>query len=231
MLNDVKVVDLTIPFGSDIVMWPGAPAPEAETMVTVAHDGFFARKVTFFEHSGTHFDAPCHFIEGQSTVDQIPAQSLVRPIAVIDISARVGEDADALLSLDEVLAFESAHGQIPEGAAVFLRTGWEERNSDPIRYAGQPGDLRFPGFGVEAAEYLVSNRKIVGLGIDTLGIDSGAATTFPVHTQVTHPRGLWHLENLQNLRLLPPVGAWVVVGVLPLIGGSGSPARVIALLP
>jgi kynurenine formamidase len=231
MLNDAKVVDLTIPLGPDIVMWPGAPAPEAETMVTVAHDGFFARKVTFFEHSGTHFDAPCHFIEGQSTVDQIPAQSLVRPIAVIDISQRVGSDADAVLSLEEVLAFEAEHGDIPVGAAVFLRTGWEERNADAIAYAGQPGDLRFPGFGVEASEYLVGVRKVMGLGIDTLGIDSGEATHFPVHSQVTHPKGLWHLENLQNLKLLPPLGAWVVVGVLPLVGGSGSPARVLALLP
>lgn len=231
MLSDVKVVDLTIPLGPDIVMWPGAPAPAAKVMGTVAADGFFAREVTFSEHSGTHFDAPSHFIEGQPTVDQVPASALVRPIVVIDISTRIGGDADALLTLAEVLSFEALHGAIPEGAAVFLRTGWEEKNSDPIAYAGQPGDLRFPGFGVEAAEYLVSTRKVVGLGIDTLGIDSGEASHFPVHTQVSHPRGLWHLENLQNLKLLPPTGAWVVVGVLPLVGGSGSPARVIALLP
>ena len=231
MLNDVKIVDLTIPLGPDIVMWPGAAAPSAQIMGTVANDGFFARQVSFSEHSGTHFDAPSHFIEGEANVDQIPAQSLVRPIALIDISQRVGDDADAVLTLDEVLAFEAAHGAIPLGAAVFLRTGWEEKNTNPIAYAGQPGDLRFPGFGVEAAEYLVSTRKVVGLGIDTLGIDSGAASHFPVHSQVTHPKGLWHLENLQNLKLLPPVGAWVVVGVLPLVGGSGSPARVLALLP
>ena len=231
MLNNVKVVDLTIPFGPDVVMWPGSPAPTAQIMGTVANDGFFARHVSFSEHSGTHFDAPSHFVEGESNVDQIPAASLVRPIALIDISNRIGDDADAVLTLEEVLAFEALHGAIPEGAAVFLRTGWEEKNSDPIAYAGQPGDLRFPGFGVEAAEYLVSTRKVVGLGIDTLGIDSGAASHFPVHSQVTHPKGLWHLENLQNLKLLPPVGAWVVVGVLPLVGGSGSPARVLALLP
>ncbi|MEI6648726.1 MAG: cyclase family protein [Actinomycetes bacterium] len=231
MLGNAKVVDLTIPLSSAVVMWPGAPAPEAETIVTVAHDGYFARRVSFFEHSGTHFDAPCHFIEGQSTVDQIPAQSLVRPIAVIDISERVGEDADAVLELEEVLAFEAKNGQIPHGAAVFLRTGWEERNSDVIAYSGQPGELRFPGFGVAAAEFLVSERGVVGLGIDTLGIDSGEATHFPVHSQITHPKGLWHLENLQNLKALPPLGAWVVVGVLPLVGGSGSPARVLALLP
>jgi kynurenine formamidase len=231
MLNGVKVIDLTIPLGEGIVMWPGAPAPEAETLVTVAHDGYFARKVSFFEHSGTHFDAPCHFIEGQTTVDKVPVDSLVRPAAMIDISARIGDDADGELSLDDVHVFESTHGRIPDGAAVLLRTGWEEFNSDERRYAGAAGDLRFPGFGVESAEFLVEERKIGGLGTDTLGIDPGGATDFPVHSQVTHPRGIWHLENLQNLKSLPPLGAWIVVGVLPLIGGSGSPARVIALLP
>ncbi|HUW77705.1 MAG TPA: cyclase family protein [Candidatus Nanopelagicaceae bacterium] len=231
MLNGAKVIDLTIPLGEGIVMWPGAPAPEAETLVTVSHDGYFARKVSFFEHSGTHFDAPCHFIEGHTTVDKVPVESLVRAAAVIDISARIGDDADGELSLQDVHSFESAHGRIPDGAAVLLRTGWEEFNGDERRYAGAEGDLRFPGFGVEAAKFLVAERKIGGLGTDTLGIDLGRATDFPVHTQVTLPKGIWHLENLQNLRALPPLGAWIVVGVLPLIGGSGSPARVIALLP
>ena len=231
MLNGVKVIDLTIPLGEGIVMWPGAQAPEAETVVTVAHDGYFARRVSFFEHSGTHFDAPCHFIEGQTTVDKVPVESLVRHAAVIDIAGRIGDDADGELLLEDIHMFEEAHGRIPDGSAVLLRTGWEEFNHDERRYAGAPDDLRFPGFGVEAAKFLVDERKIGGLGTDTLGIDPGGATHFPVHSQVTHPKGIWHLENLQNLKLLPPLGAWIVVGVLPLIGGSGSPARVIALLP
>ncbi len=231
MLNGAKVIDLTIPLGEGVVMWPGAPAPEAETVVTVAHDGYFARRVSFFEHSGTHFDAPCHFIEGQTTVDKVPVESLVRPAAVIDIAGRIGDDADGELLMEDVRRFEEANGRIPDGSAVLLRTGWEEFNHDELRYAGATGDLRFPGFGVEAAKFLVEERKIGGLGTDTLGIDPGAATHFPVHSQVTHPKGIWHLENLQNLKLLPPLGAWIVVGVLPLIGGSGSPARVIALLP
>lgn len=231
MLNNATVVDLTIPLDSTIVMWPGAPAPEAEILVTVQHDGYFARRVSFFEHSGTHFDAPCHFIEGGRSVDQVPVGSLVRPIAVIDISDRLGDDADGELTLADVKNFEVLHGAIPEGSAVLLRTGWEEFNRDEIRYAGKPGDLRFPGFGVEASQYLVDERRVVGLGIDTLGIDPGIATSFPVHSLVTHPKGLWHLENLQNLKKLPPLGAWIMVGVLPLVGGSGSPARVIALVP
>ena len=231
MLNNARVVDLTIPLGSEVVMWPGAPAPEAETLVTVAHDGFYARRVTFFEHTGTHFDAPCHFIDGATTVDKIPASELVRPAVVIDISKRIAGDPDGELLLSDVEAFEAEHGVIPKSSAILLRTGWEEFNSDSIRYAGKPGDLRFPGFGVEASKFLVSERGAVAFGTDTLGIDPGAATSFPVHSQVTHPAGLWHLENLQNLALLPAMGSWIVVGVLPLVGGSGSPARVIALVP
>lgn len=231
MLNNSTVVDLTIPLDSTIVMWPGAVAPDAQTLVTVKHDGFFARRVSFFEHSGTHFDAPCHFIEGGKSVDQVPVDSLVRPIAVIDISERIGDDADGELTLADVKNFEARHGAIPQGSAVLLRTGWEEFNKDEVKYAGNPGDLRFPGFGVEAAQYLVDVCQVVGLGIDTLGIDPGIAAAFPVHVQVTHPKGVWHLENLQNLKKLPPLGAWIIVGVLPLVGGSGSPARVIALIP
>ena len=231
MLNNARVVDLTIPLGSEVVMWPGAPAPEAETLVTVAHDGFYARRVTFFEHTGTHFDAPCHFIDGATTVDKIPASELVRPAVVIDISKRIAGDPDGELLLSDVEAFEAEHGVIPKSSAILLRTGWEEFNSDSIRYAGNPGDLRFPGFGVEASKFLVNERGAVAFGTDTLGIDPGAATSFPVHSQVTHPAGLWHLENLQNLAQLPALGSWIVVGVLPLVGGSGSPARVIALVP
>lgn len=231
MLSNTKVVDLTIPLGPDVVMWPGAQAPEAQTLVTVKHDGIFSRRVSFFEHSGTHFDAPAHFVDGHATVDQIPAQDLVRPAVVIDISERIGNDADAVLSIEEVQAFETLHGRIPDGAAILLRTGWEEFNNDALRYAGAPGDLRFPGFGIEAAKFLVEERKAVGLGIDTLGIDPGFASDFPVHSQISHPAGLWHLENLQNLKQLPPLGAWLIVGVLPLVGGSGSPARILALVP
>jgi len=231
MLQNAKVVDLTIPLGTDIIMWPGAPSPEMETLVTVAHDGYFARRVSFFEHTGTHFDAPCHFIEGKATVDKIPADTLVRPAVVIDISKEIGSNADAVLTLQHVKDWEKVNGVVPKDAAILLRTGWEEFNTNKLKYAGPDGDLHFPGYGVEAAQYLVNERAATGLGIDTLGIDPGNKADFPVHSQVSHPKGLWHLENLQNLKQLPAIGAWIVVGVLPLVGGSGSPARVIALVP
>ncbi|MEI6220776.1 MAG: cyclase family protein [Actinomycetes bacterium] len=229
-ISQPHVIDLTIPLDASIVMWPGVSAPDAETLVTVKHDGFFGRRVSFFEHSGTHFDAPCHFIEGGNSVDQVPVEKLFVPVVVIDISQRIGLDADGVLLPEDIHEFERVNGQIPAGSAVLLRTGWEEFNKDREKYAGADGDLRFPGFGVDAAKILVNDRGVVGLGIDTLGIDSGIARDFPVHLTVSHPKGLWHLENLQNLKRVPAVGAWIFVGVLPLVGGSGSPARVIALV-
>ena len=168
---------------------------------------------------------------GTESVDVIGAERLVRPLAVIDIAAEVGDDADAALSLAQVQAFEARHGRIPDGAAVFLRTGWELRNTDPARYANVGGPLRFPGFGPEAARFLVHERGAAGLGTDTLGIDPGIASDFVVHRQISHPRGVWHVENLTNLAAVPPLGAWVVVAPLRLVDGSGSPCRVIALVP
>jgi kynurenine formamidase len=231
MLENLRVVDLTQTLSPDTVMWPGAPAPVLETILTVAHDGFYNRLVTIVEHTSTHFDAPAHMVEGTETVDQIGAERLVRPLVVIDISAEVGTNPDATLTLDQVDAFEKRNGRIPDKAAVFLRTGWEAFSNDPVRYANAGGELKFPGFGVDAARFVVEERGAVGLGTDTLGIDPGVATDFVVHRQVTLSSGVWHVEGLTNLAGLPPVGAWVVVAPLRLADGSGSPCRVFALVP
>lgn len=231
MLENLKAIDLTQPLGPDTVMWPGAPAPAFQTILTVSHDGFYNRLVTFVEHTSTHFDAPCHMVEGKESVDVIGPERLFRPLAVIDISAEVGDNADATLSLAQVQAFEAAHGRIPDGAAVFLRTGWENHNTNAAKYANAGGPLKFPGFGPEAAAFLVNERGAMGLGTDTLGIDPGCEVDFTVHRQISHPRGVWHVENLTNLVSCPPLGAWVVVAPLRLVDGSGSPCRVIALVP
>ena len=226
-----QVVDLTQPIHPGLVMWPGASGPTFEVLVNVVPDGFYSRQVTFAEHTGTHFDAPCHMVDGAPRLHEVDPSTLIRPVAVIDISAAVGDDPDATLTLAQVEAFERQHGPVPTGGVVLLRTGWEDRNTDAARYAGLPGDLRFPGYGEEAARFLVEQREVVGLGVDTLGIDPGVASDFVVHRQVSHPAGVWHLEGLQNLASVPPLGATVFVGVLPLVDGSGSPARVLALVP
>jgi kynurenine formamidase len=231
MLDDVQVVDLTQPLSADTIVWPGAPQPVAETILTIAHDGFYNRRITVVEHAGTHFDAPSHMVEGGATVDRIPAERLVRPLVVIDIADELAGDPDGILTVEQVHAFEARHGRIPQDVAIFLRTGWEEFNTDPARYANHPGPLRFPGFGPEAARFLVDQRGAAGLGTDTLGIDPGVATDFVVHRTISHAQGLWHVENLMNLRQVPATGAWVVVGVIKLVDGSGGPCRVLALVP
>ncbi len=231
MIGQMRVVDLTQPLSPATVMWPGAPAPAFETILRVNPDGFYNRRVTMVEHTGTHFDAPSHMVEGAARLHEIDPATLIRPAAVIDISVDIAGDPDGLLLPAHVDAFEARNGRIPDGAIVLVRTGWEAFNTDPARYAGAPGPLRFPGYGADAARILVEERHAVGLGIDTLGIDAGVATDFPVHRGISHPRGVWHLEGLENLAALPPLGAWVFVGVLNLVEGSGSPARVLALVP
>ena len=229
--GNYTVVDLTLPLGPDTIMWPGAPAPSADVAVTVKHDGYYARLVHFFEHSGTHVDAPNHFVEGSGAVTDLPLQSLISPAVVIDASPDINGNGDAVLELSTVLAWEEKHGAIPAGSVVLLRTGWEDLYDQPEKYGQGPDGLHFPGFGAEAARYLVETRDVAGIGLDTLGIDRGVDSDFPVHAHVTLPKNVWHIENLTNLRSLPPTGALVFIGVLPLVDGSGSPARILALVP
>ena len=227
---EYTVVDLTLPLGPDTVMWPGAPAPAADVAVTVKHDGYYARLVHLYEHSGTHVDAPNHFVEGSQAVTELPLQTLISPAIMIDASADINGDRDAVLELATVKAWEEKHGLVPAGCVVLLRTGWEDLYDQPDRYVGGPDGLHFPGFGTEAATYLVE-RGVAGIGLDTLGIDRGSDSSFPVHSHITLPKQVWHIENLTNLKSLPATGALVFVGVLPLVDGSGSPARILALVP
>ena len=230
MITVERVIDLTRPIREDIAMWPGTPAPSFETGVTVAHDGFFARRALLWEHTGTHLDAPAHFIADGLTMEGIPAELLVCPAVVIDVSDRCQGDPDYAISVEDVLRFEGSHGLVPRGSAVLFRTGWEAFADDHERYMGPAGDLHFPGVGEEAALLLVEQRGVVGVGIDTLGIDPGNVSEFSVHRHATLPHGAWNLECLVHLDQMPPVGALLVVGALPLDGGSASPARVLALI-
>ena len=141
MIENMRVVDLSQALSPDTVMWPGAPAPTAEVILTVARDGFYNRRVSFMEHSGTHFDAPCHMLDGAIPLHAIDPGTLIRPAVVIDISAAIAGNADGTLSLAQVRDFEASTGRIADGSIVLLRTGWEEFNWDAGRYAGVPGPL------------------------------------------------------------------------------------------
>ncbi len=204
-------------------MWPGNAPPQLTAEAGLAADGFFTRRLEMSEHTGTHLDAPAHFVAGGAGPDGIPPERLVVPAVVIDGPG----EPDAALTAEDVLAHEAAYGPVPAGCAVLVRTGWDRHLADADAYIGR---MDFPGVAVGAAELLVA-RGVVGIGIDTLGVDPGAATDFAVHAGVTLPAGVWHLEGLVNLDALPHRGAVLFVGVLPLVDGSGAPARVLALLP
>jgi kynurenine formamidase len=235
MLEHATVVDLSAPLSEDTVLWPGEEPLSATVLDSYDTSTSYSRRISLPEHVGTHLDAPSHYAPGGLSVADIPAAQLVRPVVVINISTQIGDDADAELTVEHVTAHERLHGPVAPGSAVFLCTGWDSRRLDVASYRGSSTedarDLHFPGFGVLAARLLVEDRGVVGLGIDTLGIDPGSAVDTPVHRDVSLPRGVWHLENLVNLQQVPATGAWVVVGVPRIVDGSGFPARVIALLP
>lgn len=223
-----RVVDLTQPLGPGTTPWPGSDPLAAWVTGTLEADGFHSRDVRVPEHTGTHLDAPAHFVAGGASVADIPAARLVGEARVIDAAGWVGDDPDATVGIDALGEHEDAHGRIPEGAIALVRTGWDRYLGDPVRYIGDPGP-RCPGIDVPLARALVE-RGAVGVGIDSLGIDPGGLADCPAH-HVTLGAGMWHLEGLVGLDLLPPSGALVVVGVPPLVDGSGCPARVLALVP
>jgi kynurenine formamidase len=221
-----SVVDLTQPLGPHTALWPDSDPFEARETGKLARDGHYARHVSFPEHTGTHLDAPAHFAAGGAYVDDIPHERLVVPCAVIDVSAECTRDPGYAVSAARIERDEAEHGELPAGWALLVRTGWEAYRADPDRYVL---DMRFPGFAPDAAELAVE-RGLVGLGIDTLSVDPGhASDNVPVHL-ITLPAGLWHLEGLINLDVLPPRGATLFVGALKLVDGSGTPARVLAIV-
>lgn len=227
-----RVLDLSYAISDKLVPWPGDEKFfEAKVNATIEKNGYFTRSFWMLEHYGTHLDAPAHFPPGKTTVDQIPAKQLFGPAVVLDVGTDAAKDADYLLSLARVAVWEKRHGQIPEGAIVLLRTGWASRWPDAKRYRNQDaeGRMHFPGFSAETAKLLIQ-RKVSGLGCDTLSIDHGASSDYAVHHLVLGA-GLYQLENLADLSELPESGAFLVVAPIKLEGGSGGPVRVFALLP
>jgi len=227
------VIDLTHNLNERSPNWEGTEKSpyEAKELGNLERDGYYSRVFATQEHYGTHLDAPAHFAAGAWTVDQIPAERLVRPLVVIDVRKQVKNDPDYEVTVDDIAAWESAHEMIPSGAVVMAYTGWDERWNSQKHFRNQQPDrlTHYPGFSLEAAEFLVKTRGAVGLGIDTMSVDIGATTTYPVHV-FTAKENVYHLENVANLALVPPAGATVVVAPIKLEDGSGAPARVLALV-
>jgi len=230
--GEARVLDLSYAINDKLVPWPGDEKWfEANANATVEKDGYFTRSFWMLEHYGTHLDAPAHFPPGKTTVDQIPVRQLFGPAVVFDVRGPGTQDPDFQLRARNIEEWEIRNGRISSGSIALLRTGWASRWPDTKSYRNQDasGKMHFPGFSAEAAKLLIE-RKVSGLGCDTMSVEYGASEDFSLH-RLTLGAGLYHLENLADLSALPETGAFLIVAPIKLEGGSGGPVRVFALLP
>ncbi|WP_211173065.1 cyclase family protein, partial [Brasilonema bromeliae] len=217
-----RVIHLSHIIDSDIPQWEGDPPVEFEAVAQLYKDGYYLRGFSMGEHSATHMNAPNSFRLDGMGIDEYSAESLVVPAVVIDIREQALVNPDYTLCVEDILTWEKRYGKISSGCVVLLYTGWQEKWLDKNAFFNQDeqGGMHFPGFGSDATRFLLEERQIAGVGIDTHGVDSGQDTTFATNRLVLEkPRIV--LENLTNLDQLPPTGATLAIGVLRLRGGSG----------
>ncbi len=233
-----RLVDLTYTFDETTQVWPSNLPFHRDSTVrggTTTEAWYATGQVALSEHAGTHMDAPVHFAQGQAGIEGIPVERLMGPAVVIDVRAAVAGDRDYRLSLEDIQRWEAKHGTIPSGAVVMMLTGWGAYWKDRERYFGTAtpnlaATLHFPGFSKEVAEFLVAERHIHGVGIDTPSIDYGGSQDFVVH-RILSVAGLYGLENVARLEEVPPSGATIVALPMKIAGGTGAPVRIIAILP
>jgi kynurenine formamidase len=231
VVQAAQVVDLTHPLTSSVPHFPEGVPFSLTALATMEANAYSANSFTMGEHTGTHVDAPSHFIASGASVESLSPDVLIGPLVVIDIREKVAEDPDAMLGLSDITAWEQAHGIIPAGAIAMVLTGWGERWPDTANYQNKDdaGTMHFPGVGLEASQSLVT-RKVACVGIDTLSTDGGSSTGFHQHKHFL-ASGAYQVENVANLDKVPAAGAVGIVAVLPVVDGSGAPARVLALVP
>lgn len=231
-------IDLSYEFSEETIYWPTAESFRRESVSfgeTEAGYFYAANNFSAAEHGGTHLDAPIHFSRGSWTADQIPLDNLIGPAIVIDVSDH--SSADYLVSRDDFETWESTHGQLAGGVIVLLRTGWGDRYPDRLRYLGTERtgpdavpELHFPGLDPDAASWLVSDRGIAAIGIDTPSIDFAKSTLFESH-RALFAANIPAFENVANLGELPATGSFVVALPMKIKDGSGGPLRIVAFVP
>ncbi|MEO1732765.1 MAG: cyclase family protein [Pseudomonadota bacterium] len=224
------VVDMSHLLSPEFPTFFGVPGIEINQAFNFAESGFNLFNLAINEHTGTHIDAPLHFSADGQSVDEIPVSNLVCPLAVIDIAAKAEDNADAQVTPDDLAAWISANGDIPDGACVAMHSGWSGKTgSDAYRGADAEGKLHFPGFHIEAAQMLMEETGTVAMAVDTLSLDHGPSPDFAVH-YAWLPTNRYGIENLANLDMVPASGATLVVGAPNHKGGSGGPARIFAMV-
>jgi kynurenine formamidase len=225
-----RVVDLTHTLDPQFPTYSGNPQFSTRTMTTTKKNGYYTKQWRLFEHTGTHLDAPVHFSENGRFVHEIPADELICPLVIVDVSAHAEQNSDYALRVEDLKAWERTHGRIPPRACVAMRSGWDTFTTGPkFRNADRKGVMHFPGFHQDATQFLHEERQVSGIAVDTLSLDIGATGKFAVHTSWL-PNGHWGLECVANLSAVPASGATIVVGAPKVLNGTGGPSRVFALV-
>jgi kynurenine formamidase len=223
-----RVVDLTHAWDGSFPTFDGNPGILYDQAVKFEESGYQLYKLTIFEHSGTHLDVPLHFTADGTSVDALDPQQLICPLCVVDISAKASEDANAMVEAEDIEAWISAHGAIPAGACVAMHSGWAARVGDPSYRNTPDGAFAFPGFATSATDML-AEMEVAAIAVDTLSLDPGNSADFAVHYSWL-PAGRFGIENVANLDQVPPAGATVFIGAPKHRGGTGGPARVMAVV-
>lgn len=234
-----RIVDLSHAFDEQTVYWPTAePFKLEKDFEGTTEKGYYytANRFSAAEHGGTHIDAPVHFAKDHNTVDQIPLEQLIGQGIVVDVSQKAAANPDYQVAVQDFQQWEQTNGQIPQNAIVLLRTGYGKLWPDRARYMGTDergqqavAKLHFPGLDPAAAQWLVSNRRVNAVGLDTPSIDYGQSTLFESH-RTLFERNVPAFENLANLDQLPAKGFSIVALPMKIKGGSGGPLRVVAIL-
>lgn len=238
-LSEARVVELTHPLNEETIVWPTADPFRFETVFEGRTEDdyyYLSRNFSGPEHGGTHLDAPIHFFEGGWTGDEIPPERFMGPAAVVDVSEAVARDPNYQVRPEDLQAWEAEHGPIPSEAFLLLFTGRSQLWPDAEAYMGTAArgeeattDLEFPGLHPDAARWIVDQRDVLAVGLDTPSLDHGPSTLFEAH-QVLFEANVYGLENVTNLDELPPVGATILALPMLMEGASGGPVRVLALV-
>ncbi|MEO5946275.1 MAG: cyclase family protein [Chitinophagaceae bacterium] len=238
LLATGKWIDLSYDFSEETIYWPNNPTGfKLDTQFNgMTPAGFYYSSNAFFtpEHGGTHLDAPVHFARGKWSVDQIPLEQLTGVAVIIDVSEKTKDKPDYQVSVADITEWENQNGEIPDNAIVLFRTGWGKFYHDPSKYLGTAekgeaaiADLHFPSILPDLATWLLKNRKIKAVGVDTPSVDYGQSKDFKTH-QLLYAENILGFENVANLDKLPVKGAYIFALPMKIKDGSGGPLRIIA---
>lgn len=231
---EVQLLDLTHELNDKSPFWPGDDYQpfQLKTIATLEKNGVASKTFAMPEHFGTHLDAPCHFERGQPSVDQIADADLFAPGVVIDVTMAAEQDPDYRLTVEDLTHWEKEYGSIPQRAIVLVKSGWNRFWDSNVRYRNRDamGVMHFPGFSADAAKWLLKERNIRAVGIDTLSIDHGPSRDFIVH-HLINGAGRYALENVAQVEKLPPRNFFLIVAPIKIATGTGGPTRIFAVIP